>query len=188
MRIVAEAWRAAMPAAPFDPALSLAEAGVDSLAVMGMVLRLERAIGRPVPLDLLHPDATPASLAAGLAGRGADEAAGDGRPTIFFLPGIGGDEPMLAAIRQALASRARFDALAYPDPPAEAPPRLETMVAAMCERIRAAQPAGPIALAGYSFGGVLAVEIARALKARGRDVALLILFDPIPIRNGARLR
>ncbi|HSI03548.1 MAG TPA: thioesterase domain-containing protein, partial [Myxococcota bacterium] len=36
---------------------------------------------------------------------------------------------------------------------------------------------GPVALAGYSLGGVLAMECAAQLTARGREVRLVTLFD-----------
>jgi thioesterase domain-containing protein/acyl carrier protein len=38
-------------------------------------------------------------------------------------------------------------------------------------------PSGPYCIAGYSFGGYVAYEIARQLKAMGREVSKLILFD-----------
>ncbi|MFB9844545.1 non-ribosomal peptide synthetase [Mucilaginibacter ginsenosidivorans] len=38
-------------------------------------------------------------------------------------------------------------------------------------------PAGPYAIAGYSIGGFLAVEMARKLQAMGKEVKELIIFD-----------
>ncbi|MFO1072267.1 MAG: thioesterase domain-containing protein [Geminicoccaceae bacterium] len=43
--------------------------------------------------------------------------------------------------------------------------------------LRAVQPAGPYRLAGSSFGGMLAYEMARQLVAAGERVALLALLD-----------
>jgi amino acid adenylation domain-containing protein len=45
--------------------------------------------------------------------------------------------------------------------------------------IRAVQPHGPYHLAGVSFGGLLAYELARHLRAAGEEVGLLALLDPI---------
>jgi acetoacetyl-CoA synthetase len=42
------------------------------------------------------------------------------------------------------------------------------------------QPAGPVRLAGYSFGGLVAYETARLLTDRGREVTFLGLLDVIP--------
>jgi thioesterase domain-containing protein len=41
------------------------------------------------------------------------------------------------------------------------------------------QPAGPYRLIGYSYGGVVAYEMARILLARGEDVSSLMLLDSI---------
>jgi thioesterase domain-containing protein len=38
-------------------------------------------------------------------------------------------------------------------------------------------PDGPYCLAGYSFGGIVAFEMARQLQTAGRDVRLLAMFD-----------
>ena len=45
------------------------------------------------------------------------------------------------------------------------------------KQIQTIQPQGPYLLAGVSFGGLIAVEMARLLKASGQDVALLALMD-----------
>ena len=39
------------------------------------------------------------------------------------------------------------------------------------------QPEGPVTLAGHSFGGILAYEMARQLEGAGRQVQLLALLD-----------
>lgn len=43
------------------------------------------------------------------------------------------------------------------------------------------QPDGPYALGGYSLGGVIAFEMARQLRQRGKTVQLLALIDAYPI-------
>jgi amino acid adenylation domain-containing protein len=45
--------------------------------------------------------------------------------------------------------------------------------------IRRVEPTGPYRLAGVSFGGVIAYEVARALEAAGERVDVLALLDPI---------
>jgi thioesterase domain-containing protein len=50
------------------------------------------------------------------------------------------------------------------------------------EQIRRVQPRGPYRLLGYSFGGLLAYDIARQLIEAGEPIALLALFDtPNPL-------
>ncbi len=55
--------------------------------------------------------------------------------------------------------------------------KLETLAARYVETIQQKQPAGPYHLAGYSFGGLLAYEIAQQLEQKGEEVALVVLFD-----------
>ena len=57
---------------------------------------------------------------------------------------------------------------------------LETLARRQVANIRRHQPAGPYWLGGFSFGGLLAIEIARQLERLGEGVALLCLVDPMP--------
>ncbi|WP_414664681.1 amino acid adenylation domain-containing protein [Horticoccus sp. 23ND18S-11] len=52
------------------------------------------------------------------------------------------------------------------------------------ERIQQLQPFGPYRLAGFSFGGLVALEMARQLRLKGETVELLFLLDPMqPFRT-----
>jgi thioesterase domain-containing protein len=53
------------------------------------------------------------------------------------------------------------------------------------EALERFQPSGPLALGGWSVGSLIAYEMARQLKARGRDVRLLVAFDMAPWNSGA---
>jgi arthrofactin-type cyclic lipopeptide synthetase C len=57
------------------------------------------------------------------------------------------------------------------------PRTLECLAARAIERIRAVQPQGPYRLAGWSFGGVLAYEIAAQLLGMDQAVGFLGLID-----------
>jgi pimeloyl-ACP methyl ester carboxylesterase len=57
--------------------------------------------------------------------------------------------------------------------------RVEQMAAAYLAEVRARQPVGPYHLAGYSFGGLVAFEMACQLVASGEEVGLLGLFDTL---------
>jgi amino acid adenylation domain-containing protein len=54
---------------------------------------------------------------------------------------------------------------------------VEELAKGYVSAIRKQQPKGPYRLAGVSFGGVLAYEIAQQLQAAGEQVALVALFD-----------
>ncbi len=54
---------------------------------------------------------------------------------------------------------------------------IEETAADYLDAVRSFQPAGPYLLAGYSFGGVVAFEMARQLVGAGEEVALLAILD-----------
>ncbi|KAH7867896.1 Alpha/Beta hydrolase protein [Lentinula edodes] len=47
----------------------------------------------------------------------------------------------------------------------------------LLDQVREFQPNGPYYLAGWSFGGYLAFEIARQMQEVGEDIAILMMFD-----------
>ncbi len=55
--------------------------------------------------------------------------------------------------------------------------RIEEMAADYLSNVRRVQPNGPYHFAGFSFGGMVAFEMARQLQAQGERVALLLLID-----------
>ncbi|MDC0773378.1 amino acid adenylation domain-containing protein [Streptomyces sp. HD] len=56
------------------------------------------------------------------------------------------------------------------------------------EAIRALQPAGPYLLAGYSFGGALAIEVTRLIEESGERVQLLVALDScLPVEGAMDL-
>jgi len=54
---------------------------------------------------------------------------------------------------------------------------ISEMAAHYIEEIQTVQPEGPYFIGGYSFGGLVAFEIARQLHAQGQEIALLALID-----------
>lgn len=66
--------------------------------------------------------------------------------------------------------------------------RVEEMASAYVEELLEARPDGPHHLAGWSFGGVVAYEMAQQLVERGHEVGLLALLDvslPDPAADGS---
>jgi acetoacetyl-CoA synthetase len=55
---------------------------------------------------------------------------------------------------------------------------VEELARSYIESIRTIQPHGPYHLAGYSFGGILAYEIAQQMRQAGEEIGLLFLLDP----------
>jgi amino acid adenylation domain-containing protein len=62
---------------------------------------------------------------------------------------------------------------------------LEAMAAYYVEAVRRFRPRGPYRLGGWSFGGVVAWEMARQLHAAGETVDLLAMLDTSPLTDEA---
>src|SRR5262249_10086566 len=104
---------------------------------------------------------------------------GGSKPPLYFPPGVLGEILVYDAIVEALPDDQPI--YGFSDRVStDLAPSLEAMAARLCNQVCAFQPEGPICLAGYSFAGLLAYEIARQLVRRGRQVAKLALFDTGP--------
>jgi len=173
---VRKAWRESLDLDQCDFTQSWEEAGGDSLATLHLLLRIERAFGIRFTFDQIQPQMRVEELASVLM---TPTTPVDDLPLIHLLPGFYGDEPRLARFRQVLAGRVGFHVIAMPGARHQASTVRDIVrTAAVCARdIEVRQPTGPLMLAGFSFGGCVAFETARALVAAGRDVALLGLFD-----------
>jgi thioesterase domain-containing protein len=176
---VSDAWTQTVPAAAFGPVARWGDTGADSLETLTFVLRLERKLGRQIPLELVTPDMTAPALAAAIAqhpSRVEDE-----RDPVFLVPGQFGDSPALGLLRLTL-KRLRFEMLALPDldEPASALGDFEAISRRIADDIGRRRPEGPILLAGYSFGANIAYEAAAELARRGRSPAFVGLMDPVP--------
>jgi amino acid adenylation domain-containing protein len=60
---------------------------------------------------------------------------------------------------------------------------IEAIAAHYIKEITQQNPTGPYALAGYSFGGIIAYEMARQLETSGKEVKMLAMFDTYAYRS-----
>jgi acetoacetyl-CoA synthetase len=98
---------------------------------------------------------------------------------LYMFPGSGGDVRELSLLARSVACPnpvIGFDYNALGQD--KAMPLTVNSIAHRCAvEIQAARPSGPYYLAGYSFGGLVAFEIAQLLRGAGQEVELLILID-----------
>ncbi len=188
---VKRAWTETLPRASYGPTIEWADAGADSLDTLHLTLRLEAYLDRKVAFDLITPDMTVSSLARRLldepAAHNEPAAPDDERPPVFLIPPIFGDEPNLADFRRSLSEHVWLQTLELPDLgcPASLLSDMVTTGHFVATEIARRLPQGDILLAGYSFGGCVAIEAAALLVAQGRQVAFLGLLDPVaPILVG----
>jgi thioesterase domain-containing protein len=104
---------------------------------------------------------------------------GTTEPAVFMFPGAPGSVFQLGPIAAAL----RIPTAVYAIKPRGfddgQPPctTIHEMAQYSIAAIRSVQPHGPYLLAGYSAGGLLALEAARQLSADGQEIPLIVLFD-----------
>jgi acyl transferase domain-containing protein/thioesterase domain-containing protein/acyl carrier protein len=103
---------------------------------------------------------------------------GKKRP-FFCVHPIGGSALCYAPLARALDPERPFFGLKSPmlEDHSVRPSSIEELATTYLDAIRQVQPAGPYLLGGWSFGGVIATEMARQLKSRGQAAAELVLFD-----------
>jgi acyl transferase domain-containing protein/thioesterase domain-containing protein/acyl carrier protein len=108
--------------------------------------------------------------------RGSDEIA-----PLFCVHGAGGNVLNFKVISDRLGAQLPFYGLQAQGVDGRLPPlsSIEEMAAQYVEAIRTVDPRGPYQLAGYSAGGVIALEMAQQLRRAGADVALLAMIDTL---------
>lgn len=111
---------------------------------------------------------------------------GDGGPPLFCVAPVGGSCFRYVALADHLpASIPVYGLQAYGLEDGEVPLGNVTSIArSYLEAIRRIQPAGPYRLLGWSFGGLVAFDIARLLLETSETVDLLAVLDtPVPVFN-----
>ncbi|HXQ49899.1 MAG TPA: alpha/beta fold hydrolase [Stellaceae bacterium] len=105
------------------------------------------------------------------------------RPPVFLVHGLYGVSSHSIAFAQALTpDRPFFAVFARGLDGSERPcASAAEMAANYAQEVRAVEPNGPYALVGQCAGGLLVVEIARALSAAGASLASVLLIDPPPL-------
>ncbi len=119
--------------------------------------------------------------------------AGDPDRPVFCLPGMGSVAFHFRVLAKRLRTRRQLLAIEIHDMDI-APSVLESLpdtAEAVVRRMRQVQPVGPYAFVGYSYGGNLAVEVARRLMNENQAVELVTVLDayaPGSLRNPVHLR
>jgi amino acid adenylation domain-containing protein len=186
-RQLAAIWEQTLSVKPIGIRDNFFDLGGHSLLAAKLVARIERAVGRSLPLavlfdaptigrlgDLLREERWVPSWSSLVPIRRQGS-----KVPLFCVHGVGGnvmgfrdlathlspDQPVYGIQAVGLDGR-------------QAPlTRVEDMARHYIEEIRVVQPQGPYHLAGASFGGTVAFEIARQLRVAGSEVGLVALID-----------
>lgn len=180
------------------------ELGGDSLAVEEVLAELQK-LGPDLPSAAFISTPTVAGLAAAvehasyprLRGGVVEMRRSENGPTLLCFAGAGG----IALAFERLVRNLELDldlqvygvqmhALEYRGLPDYTVARAAARVLRTLPRLR---PRGPYVLVGHSYGGLVALEVARHLRSVGHEVSLLALVDafppnPPPESSGGRTR
>ena len=182
--------------------------GADSLDAVEIVTRLSTALrSTPEPVgrrsvevpDLIdHP--TPAALAGHLAGPSSSleghrhrrlRKVADGDPSraplILFSGGGGGRMAGMAQLARAVGGREAWVVLPRGFASRSRPDRtIEAQAATVADDIAAQWPQRPVALVGYSAGGVVAAEVGRRLAAVRTPPEAVVLINTLLVDDAER--
>ncbi|MFJ1709557.1 amino acid adenylation domain-containing protein [Kitasatospora sp. NPDC088346] len=176
---------------------NLFELGGTSLTAMRLVSRIEQRYRAHIPLAQLIATPTCAGLAARLRDGGA-RASYDPlvpvrpqgtRPPVFMVHPMGGNVLCYVRLARHLPDDQPLYALqaAGADPGTTPLSSVEELADSYLTALRTAQPHGPYTIGGWSFGGFVAFEIARRLRAAGEEVARLLVLDTTALAQGPRV-
>ncbi|MBH1933796.1 hypothetical protein I5Q34_05705 [Streptomyces sp. AV19] len=164
------------------------ELGGDSLAAVDAVSILHDAYQVDLGVDEFANLRTPRAMSAhvaqlvrGMTSRSATVQVRDGAgPHLFLIYPAGGTNFCYFRLAEHLRFDGPLTAFSYPRELGDGPVTIRELAKLYIGHMKAVQPAGPYRLAGYSFGGNLAFEVALQLQRDGEKISGLYLFDAHP--------
>ncbi|MDF2998275.1 MAG: dhbF [Xanthobacteraceae bacterium] len=168
------------------------EIGVHSLLAVQFAARIRSQYGITLPIRALFERPRLAELIELVTEQGGTGRAysavvpiqtGDAGAPLFCVHPANGDAVSFMRLAKALGPGQpvyAFEALGLaPNEPMAA--SVEDMAGAYLDEMRRVQPKGPYYLIGWSFGGVVAYEMAHRLRQAGEEIGLLAFMDtPTP--------
>ena len=183
---VAEIWKRVLELDQVDRNADFFDLGGDSLMTLNLMFEIEDALGVELPVTMIYQTPTIASLAEALDAHTMPQFSplvlireGSAGAPLFIVHGVGGNVmELFAAGRQVDSSGPVYAIQAKGLDGREEPSRtIADMATYYLDAIRNAFPGGRYHLAGYSSGGLIALEMGQKMKAQGEGPASLTLID-----------
>lgn len=180
-------WEGLLKVNPIGVSDNFFDLGGHSLLLVQLVSRIEEALGMKIPIATIYRHPTIEQLVAELGQMShtgsfsplvAIKPEGS-CPPLFCVHPVGGSVDAFRRLAMYLPDDQPFYALQSPGLSGEQAPlsSIEVMAGCYIEALRTKQPHGPYYLAGWSMGGLIALEMAQQLQKSGEDVALVALMD-----------
>jgi amino acid adenylation domain-containing protein len=180
-------WENIFNTSPISITDNFFDLGGHSLLAVRLVAQVRDRLKQTIPLSSLVQGASVESLASLLRQQTdltpespvvAIQPAGSKTP-FFCIHPIGGNILCYMELARSMGSERPFYGIQVSglSGNGELDTRIENMASHYIEAVRAIQPEGPYLLGGWSFGGVVAFEMARQLKQRDGQVAHVTMLD-----------
>ncbi|MEA5552080.1 AMP-binding protein [Anabaena cylindrica UHCC 0172] len=187
-------WEEFLGVKPIGTEDNFFELGGNSLLAVRLFAAIEDKFGKTLPLASLFPIGTVSAIAQiirqepilvnTLSAKShqsslvAIQPQGS-KPPLFVIHSLGGEVLCYRHLAIHLGLEQPVYGLQPQGIDGKQPPfvRVEDMAAHYIQEIRTIQPQGPYFLGGYSFGGLVAYEMAQQLQKQGEKVSLVAMFD-----------
>lgn len=179
-------WEAALPARAIGIHDNFFDIGGDSLAAVSILTAIDAQLGCKVPMYTLteHPTIERLAVALGKKITPPDMilslSAENGRTPLYLAASGHGDLMRFTQLAKLVSDT--FDVYML-QPPLDSPVKSLQSLAELYVNCIVAQGREPGVMAGFSVGGVAALETARLLKSSGAPVRSLVLLDTIHPRS-----
>ncbi len=175
-RQVAELWKQVLGRETLAPHATFFEAGGNSLLLVRLFARINKAFGTRLPITTIFDSGTVQQLAASLRHSTqispvvAVQTRGNRRPLFMIHSYL-----LYQGLSNALGEDQPFYGLRELEQDGDL--TIQERVTNYVREIRRIQPHGPYAVAGWCAAGPLTVEVARQLTDAGETMQSVILFD-----------
>src|SRR5437899_6609790 len=190
-------WQSVLQQSPIGVEDNFFDLGGDAFLAVNLFNEIARVSGRELPPVMIYQAPTIAALAAVLEQPTIQRfpalvllKACTEEPAIFITHGIGGNVMDFYQVVKHIRSRhpiygMQAKGIDGVDEPLES---VEDIAQFFLDAVKQLQPQGPYLLIGYSFGGLVTLEMAQRLTEKGEKVALLAMLESYPHRNCLQYR
>ncbi len=180
-------WKRVLDVPQADDTDNFFSSGGDSILVLILLAEVEKECGMRIPLGTFLQSPTIGHMIALLKSENASTLPTcvvnlndvTGPQPFFCVAGAGGGVHWFHPLVKAAHLDRPFyglesQSIGFATQPEH---RVQALAAEFLKAIRQIQPKGPYLLGGYSFGGLVALEIAKSLAGDGEEIQRLVLID-----------